>query len=57
MLYPEDEGTMVLCKIRNYFPSNKASHTRRLKSAATCLQEPHICCYAIQILISTYAFE
>jgi len=26
-------------------------------SSATCLQEPHIWCYAIQILISTYAFE
>jgi hypothetical protein len=37
---PEDKGTIVLCNIRNYLPSDAASCPRRLESSATPLSEP-----------------
>jgi len=34
MLYPEDEGTMIILNVRNYSPKDTKSHLRRSESSA-----------------------
>jgi len=43
--------------VKELYTYQNARYNDKKESSATCLQEPHIWCYAIQILISTYAFE